>query len=127
MSLGFVWIGPISLNFVSIKTCSLSLGLVGINKKDAHKNYVIVRSTTNLKKAKIQIKGINERLNKIKFDKQCLYLPKVKLYDWTKTNFRNLVVYEHGHVRTHCFCAFKRLNTNHGRPYQEPKRCGTPN
>jgi len=27
MSLGFVWIGPISLNFMSFKTCSLSLKL----------------------------------------------------------------------------------------------------
>jgi hypothetical protein len=108
MSLGFVWIEPISLNFISFKTCSLLLGLARINKKDAHKDYVIIWSTTNLKKASdIQIKGISEGLNKIKFDKQCLYLPKVKFYDRKETNFHNLDVYEHDRICTHCFCAFR--------------------
>lgn len=60
-------------------------------KEDAHKDYVIIRSTTDLKKANIQIKGINEGLHKMKFD----------------------------HVRIHRFYAFKRISTNHGRPYQE--------
>ncbi len=96
-------------------------------KKDAHKDYVIIWSAIDLKNANIQIKGIGEGLNKIKFDKKCLYLPKLKLYDRTKTNFCNLAVYERDHIHTNCFCVFKRLSKNHGKPYQGLKICGTPN
>jgi hypothetical protein len=53
-----------------------------------------VQSATALKKAGIQIKGIKGGLDKVEFHKRCLFLPIVKLYDHTKSAFRNLAMYE---------------------------------
>jgi hypothetical protein len=55
---------------------------------------IIIQSATALKKAGIQIKGIEGVLDEVGFRKRCLFLPIVKLYDQTESYFRNLAMYE---------------------------------
>jgi hypothetical protein len=53
---------------------------------------ITIQSATALKKAGIQIKGIEGVLDEVGFRKRCLFLPIVKLYD--ETYFSNLAMYE---------------------------------
>jgi hypothetical protein len=55
---------------------------------------ITIQSATALKKAGIQIKGIEGVLDEVGFRKRCLFLPIVKLYDQTESYFRNLAMYE---------------------------------
>ncbi|CAK9191006.1 unnamed protein product [Sphagnum troendelagicum] len=59
------------------------------------KKMITIQSATALKKAGIQIKGIEGVLDEVDFRKRCLFLPIVKLYDQTASQFRNLAMYEY--------------------------------
>jgi hypothetical protein len=63
-------------------------------KRKSGDRTITMRSATSLKKAGIQIKGIEGVLDKVDFRKRCLFLPIVKLYDQTESYFRNLAMYE---------------------------------
>jgi hypothetical protein len=67
---------------------------------------ITIQSATALKKADIQIKGIEGVLDEVRFCKRCLFVPIVKLYDQTKSYFRNLAMYEYVEDYTSCKCAF---------------------
>jgi len=54
-----------------------------------------IQSATALKKAGIQIKGIQGVLDEVCFRKRCLFLPIVRLDEYTETDFRNLAMYEY--------------------------------
>jgi hypothetical protein len=53
-----------------------------------------IQSATALKKAGIQIEGVEGLLDKVRFRKRCLSLPIVQLYDQTESYFRSLAMYE---------------------------------
>ncbi|CAN5952065.1 unnamed protein product [Sphagnum jensenii] len=55
---------------------------------------ITIQSATALKKAGIQIKGVEGVLDEVGFRKRCLSLPIVKLYDQTESRLRNLAMYE---------------------------------
>ncbi|KAH8973379.1 hypothetical protein BDL97_01G044100 [Sphagnum fallax] len=63
-------------------------------------------SATALKKAGIQIKGIEGVLDEVRFHKRCLFLPIVKLYDQTESRFRNLAMYGYVEVYNSVKCPF---------------------
>ncbi|KAH8973400.1 hypothetical protein BDL97_01G045600 [Sphagnum fallax] len=63
-------------------------------ERRAGKTTITIQSATALKKAGIQIKGIEGVLDEVDFRKRCLFLPIVKLYDQTESYFRNLAMYE---------------------------------
>jgi hypothetical protein len=65
-----------------------------------------MQSTTALKKAGIQIKGIEGMLDEVGFRKRCLFLPIVKLYDQTEARFRNLAMYGYMEVHNSVKCPF---------------------
>jgi hypothetical protein len=67
---------------------------------------IAIQSATALKKAGIQIKGIEGVLDEVGFRKRCLFLPIVKLYDQTESLFRNLAMYEYVEHYTSRKCAF---------------------
>jgi hypothetical protein len=67
---------------------------------------IIIQSATALKKAGIQIKGIEGVLDEVGFRNRCLFLPIVKLYDETESYFRNLAMYEYMEVYNSVKCPF---------------------
>jgi hypothetical protein len=67
---------------------------------------ITIQSATALKKAGIQIKGIEGVLDQVRFRKRCLFLPIVKLYDETESQFRNLAMYEYVEYYTARKCPF---------------------
>jgi hypothetical protein len=67
---------------------------------------ITIQSATALKKAGIQIKGIEGVLDEVGFRERCLFLPIVKLYDDTESHFRNLAMYEYMEDLTSCRCPF---------------------
>jgi len=67
---------------------------------------ITMQSATALKKAGIQIKGIEGVLDEVGFRKRCLFLPIVQLYDQTESYFRNLAMYEYMEDYTSCKCPF---------------------
>jgi hypothetical protein len=66
-----------------------------LKRRSGSKPTIIIQSATALKKAGIQIKGIQGVLDKVGFRERCLFLPIVKLYDETESLFRNLAMYEY--------------------------------
>jgi len=79
-----------------ILACVLRM-LCGQNFKKRSRAAMIitVQSATALKKAGIQIKGIEGVLDEVVFRKRCLFLPIVRLHDPTESFFRNLAMYEY--------------------------------
>ncbi|KAH9574152.1 hypothetical protein CY35_01G041100 [Sphagnum magellanicum] len=67
---------------------------------------ITMQSATSLKKAGIQIKGIEGVLDKVGFRERCLFLPIVQLYDQTESYFRNLAMYEYMEDYTSPKCPF---------------------
>jgi hypothetical protein len=63
-------------------------------------------SATALKKAGIQIKGIEGVLDEVVFRQRCLFLPIVKLYDPTEARFRSLAMYGYVEVHNSVKCPF---------------------
>jgi hypothetical protein len=64
-------------------------------ERQSEETTITIQSATTLKKAGIQIKGIEGVLDKVGFRKRCLFLPIVKLYDPTESRLRNLAMYEY--------------------------------
>jgi hypothetical protein len=67
---------------------------------------ITIQSATALKKAGIQIKGIEGVLAEVGFHQHCLFLPIVKLYDQTESLFRNLAMHECMEEFNYCKCSF---------------------
>jgi hypothetical protein len=67
---------------------------------------ITMQSATALKKAGIQIKGIEGMLDEVGFRNRCLFLPIVKLYDQTEARFRNLAMYGYVEVHNSVKCPF---------------------
>jgi hypothetical protein len=89
-----------------ILACVLRI-LCGQNlKRRSGATTIRIQSATALKKAGIQIKGIEGVLDEVGFRKRCLFLPIVKLYDQTESDFRNLAMYEYMEDFTFCNCPF---------------------
>ncbi|CAK9190976.1 unnamed protein product [Sphagnum troendelagicum] len=79
-----------------ILACVYRIILCGQNlKRQSGATRITIQSATALKKAGIQIKGIEGVLDEVGFRKRCLFLPIVKLYDQTESFFRNLANYEY--------------------------------
>ncbi len=75
-------------------------------KRRSGATMIRIQSATALKKAGIQIKGIQGVLDEVRFRKRCLFLPIVKLYDPTESFFRNLATYEYMEYFTSRKCPF---------------------
>jgi len=73
-----------------ILACVLSI-LCGQNlERRSGATRIRIQSATALKKAGIQIKGIEGVLDEVGFRERCLFLPIVKLFDRTESHFRNV-------------------------------------
>jgi hypothetical protein len=75
-------------------------------KRRAVATTITIKSATALKKAGIQIKGIEGVLDQVRFRKRCLILPIVKLFEVTESQFLNLAMYEYGEDYTSRRCPF---------------------
>ncbi len=75
-------------------------------KRRGQATRITIQSATALKKASIQIKGIKGVLDEVGFRKRCLFLPIVRLHDYTESYFRNLAMYEYMEDFTSCKCPF---------------------
>jgi hypothetical protein len=64
-------------------------------KRQSGATTITIQSATALKKAGIQIKGIEGVLDEVGFRESCLFLPIVTLHDDTESYFRNLASYEY--------------------------------
>jgi hypothetical protein len=53
-------------------------------KRPSRATTITIQSATTLKKTGIQMKGINGVLDEVGFHKRCLFLPIVKLCDYTE-------------------------------------------
>jgi hypothetical protein len=81
--------------------------LCGQNFKRRHlATTTTVQSATALKKAGIQIKGIDGVLDEVGFRQRCLFLPIVNLYDQTESFFRNLAQHEYMEEYNSLKCPF---------------------